>query len=118
MTWDTVNVLTIPWAGETAGKLAGKILDVLEMYRVGTCWVHYPFPCSVLAMYRLGTPPFAPSVWYSVRVQTQTTDAIGTTTPPRLRALPPSEGGPFGRYDTVLLSNRTPSGPRLGGMQC
>src|SRR5258705_9942993 len=62
MTWDTVNVLTIPWAGEIAGKLAGKILDVLEMYWVGTCWVHYPFPCDVLAMYRLGTPPLAPSV--------------------------------------------------------
>ena len=61
MTWDTVNVLTIPWAGEIAGKLAGKILDVLEMYWVGTGWVHYPFPCSVLAMYWLGTPPLAPS---------------------------------------------------------
>src|SRR5258707_14144893 len=61
MTWDTVNVLTIPWAGEIAGKLAGKILDVLEMYWVGTCWVHYPFPCNVLAMYWLRTPPLAPS---------------------------------------------------------
>ena len=67
MTWDTVNVLTIPWAGEIAGKLAGKILDVLEMYQVGTGWVHYPFPCSVLAMYRLGTPPLAPSDSYQAK---------------------------------------------------
>src|SRR5258705_9322351 len=69
MTWDTVNVLTIPWAGEIAGKLAGKILDVLKMYWVSTCWVHYPFPCSVLAMYRLGTPPLAPSVNREVMFQ-------------------------------------------------
>ena len=54
-------------------------------------------------------------VWYSVQVQVQTTDAIGTTTPQRLCALPPSEGWPFGRYDTVLLSDGTPSGPGLGG---
>ena len=61
MTWDTVNVLTISWAGKTVWKLAGKILNVLEMYRVGKCWVHCPFPCDVLAMYWLGTPPLAPS---------------------------------------------------------
>ena len=56
-------------------------------------------------------------VWYSVRVQTRTTDATGTTAPQRLCALPPSEGWPFGRYDTVLLSDGTPPGPGLGGMQ-
>ena len=62
MTRDTVNVLIISWAGKIAWKLVGKILNVLEMYRVGKCWVHCPFPCDVLAMYRLGTPPLAPSV--------------------------------------------------------
>ena len=62
MTWDTVNVLTISWAGKIAWKLVGKILNVLEMYQVGKCWVHCPFPCDVLVMYQLGTPPLAPSV--------------------------------------------------------
>ena len=61
MTWDTVNVLT-PWAGEIAWKLVGKILNVLEVYRVDKCWVHCPFPCNVPAMYQLSTPPLAPSV--------------------------------------------------------
>ena len=61
MTWDTVDVLIISWAGKIAWKLVGEILNVLEMYRVGKCWVHRPFPCDVLAMYRLGTPPLAPS---------------------------------------------------------
>ena len=69
MTWDTVNVLIISWAGKIAWKLVGTILNVLEMYRVGKCWVLCPFPCSVLAMYRLGTPPLAPSV----RVQVDST---------------------------------------------
>ena len=62
MTWDTVNVLIISWAGKIAWKLAGEILNVLEKYQVGKCWVHCPFPCNVLVMYRLGTPPLAPSV--------------------------------------------------------
>ena len=62
MTWDTVNVLIISWAGKIVWKLVGKILNVLEMYRVGKCWVHCPFPCNVLAMYQLSTPPLAPSV--------------------------------------------------------
>ena len=31
MTWDTVNVLTISWAGKTVWKLAGKILNVFEI---------------------------------------------------------------------------------------
>ena len=48
------------------GKLAGKILNVLEMYRVGTSWVHCPFPCDVFAMYRVGTPPLAPCARWSV----------------------------------------------------
>ena len=61
MTWDTVDVLIISWAGKIAWKLVGEILNVLEMYRVGKCWVHRPFPCDVLVMYWLGTPPLAPS---------------------------------------------------------
>jgi len=56
-------------------------------------------------------------VWYAVRVQIRTTDATGMTTPQRLCALPPSDGWPFGRYDTVLLSDGTPPGPGLRGMQ-
>ena len=62
MTWDTVNVLTIPQAREIVGKLAGKILNVLVMYQVGTCLVLCPFPCDVIDMYPPGTPVLAPSV--------------------------------------------------------
>ena len=62
MTWNTVNVLTIRQAREIVGKLAGKILDVLVMYRVGTCLVLCPFPCDVLDMYPPGTLVLAPSV--------------------------------------------------------
>jgi len=50
---------------EIAGKNAGKILNELEVYRVGTSPVHCPCPCSVFAVYRLGTPPFVPSVYSS-----------------------------------------------------
>ena len=57
------------------------------------------------------------NVWYSVRMQMRTTDATGTTAPQRMCALPSSEEWPFGRYDTVLLSNGTPLGPGLGGME-
>ena len=64
MIWDTVNVLIISWAGKVAWKLAGKILNVLEMYQVGKCWVHCPFPCDVLVMYQLSTPPLAPCVYW------------------------------------------------------
>ena len=56
-------------------------------------------------------------VWYSVRMQMRTTDAIGTTTPQRMCALPSSDKWPFGRYDTILISNGTPLGPGLGGME-
>jgi len=44
------------------GKPAGKILKIFVMYRVGTCMVHCPFPCDVLAMYQPGTLVIAPSV--------------------------------------------------------
>jgi len=56
-----VNVLTIPQARDTAGKLAGKILNVLGMDWVGTSQVLCPFPCNVLAMYRPSTLALAPS---------------------------------------------------------
>ena len=55
-------------------------------------------------------------VWHSVRMQMQTTDATDITTPQRVCASPPSKEWPFGRYDTVLLSNGTTPGPGLGGM--
>jgi len=61
VTWDTVNVLAVPQAREIAGKLAGKILNVLEVDQVGISQVHCPFPCSVLAVYQLGILVLAPS---------------------------------------------------------
>ena len=57
------------------------------------------------------------NVWYSIRMQMKTTDAVDITTPQRVCASPPSKEWPFGRYDTVLLSNGTPLGPGLGGME-
>ena len=61
MTWDAVNVLAVPQAREIAGKLAGKILNVLGMDWVGTSQVLCPFPCDVLVMYQPGTLDLAPS---------------------------------------------------------
>src|ERR1700760_2048572 len=65
MTWNTANVLQRnslnELLGNTAGKLAGKILNVPGVYRVGTSLVLYPFPCNVLAVYQLGTLALAPS---------------------------------------------------------
>ena len=57
-----MNVLDISQAREIGGTLAGKILNGLVMYQVGTCMVLCPFPCNVLAMYQLGTLALAPSV--------------------------------------------------------
>ena len=54
-------------------------------------------------------------VWYSVRMQMRTSDAEGITDPQRVSAAPPSSDWPFGRYDTVLISNGTEPGPGLGG---
>lgn len=54
-------------------------------------------------------------VWYSVRMQMRSSDAAGLTDPQRVRAMPATDGWPFGRYDTVLLSNGTMPGPGLGG---
>ena len=63
MTWNTVDVLGISCTGNTAMKLAWKILNVIAMYRMGFWWVLYPFPCNVLAVYLPGTPALAPSVY-------------------------------------------------------
>jgi hypothetical protein len=54
-------------------------------------------------------------VWHSVRMQMQTSDAEGVTDPQRVSAAPPSSDWPFGRYDTVLISNGAEPGPGLGG---
>ena len=61
MIWDT-ECTGHSQARETAGTLAGKILNVLVMYWVGTCMVFCLFPCDVLVMYQLSTPVLAPSV--------------------------------------------------------
>jgi hypothetical protein len=54
-------------------------------------------------------------VWYSVRMQMRTSDVEGITDPQRVCATPPSDGWPFGRYDTILITNGTEPGPGLGG---
>jgi len=54
-------------------------------------------------------------VWYSVRMQMRSSDTTGLTDPQRVSAIPATDDWPFGRYDTVLLSNGTLPGPRLGG---
>jgi len=54
-------------------------------------------------------------VWYSVRMQMRSSDATGLTDPQRVSAMPAVDNWPFGRYDTVLLSNGAALGPGLGG---
>ena len=54
-------------------------------------------------------------VWYSVRMQMRSSDATGLTDPQRVSALLVTDDWPFGRYDTVLLSNGMALGPGLGG---
>ena len=49
-------------------------------------------------------------------MQMRTSDVEGMTDPQRVCAAPPSDDWPFGRYDTVLISNGTEPGPGLGGM--
>ena len=61
MTGKTVNVLSISWAGETAKKLAGKILNVIAVYQVGIWQVLCPFPYNVFTVYPSRTPALAPS---------------------------------------------------------
>ena len=59
----TVNVLSICYTRETAGKLAGNILNVLMMYQMGICQVHCPCTYNVLTVYQVRTLGFVPSDW-------------------------------------------------------
>jgi hypothetical protein len=54
-------------------------------------------------------------VWFSVRMQMRSSDAIGMTDPQRVRASPTTDDWPCGRYDIILLSNGMAPGPGLGG---
>jgi hypothetical protein len=54
-------------------------------------------------------------VWYSARVQVQSTDSADASDPRRICAEPPSLEWPFGRYDTVLLSDGSAPGQGLRG---
>jgi hypothetical protein len=54
-------------------------------------------------------------VWYSTRIQVQSIDSTDPTVPRRVCAEPPSDEWPFGRYDTVLLSNGSTPGQGLYG---
>ena len=54
-------------------------------------------------------------VWYSARVQVRSTDSADVSTPCRICAEPPSFEWPFGRYDTVLLSDGSTPGQELHG---
>jgi len=65
VTWDTVNVLAVSQARKVAGKLAGEILNVLGMDKVGTSQVHCPFPCNVLVMSQPSKLALAPSESYN-----------------------------------------------------
>ena len=55
-------------------------------------------------------------VWYSTRVQVQSIDSTDVSVPHRVCAEPPSLEWPFGRYDTVLLSDGSAPGRGLHGM--
>ena len=61
MTRDTVNVLSIPRAGNTARKLVGNILNVLMMDQVGFSQVHCPCPYSVFTISWVRKLVFVPS---------------------------------------------------------
>ena len=54
-------------------------------------------------------------VWYSARVQVRSTDSMDVSDPQRVCAEPPSLEWPFGRYDTVLLSDGSAPGQGLHG---
>ena len=77
MIQDTVNALAVPQAREIAGKLAGKILNVLGMDQVGISQVLCPFPCDVLAMYQPGKLVLAPSVMRRFRTEIKEARAQG-----------------------------------------
>jgi hypothetical protein len=55
-------------------------------------------------------------VWYSARVQVRSVDSMDVSVPRRVCAEPPSPEWPFGRYDTVLLSDGSTLGRGLRGM--
>lgn len=55
-------------------------------------------------------------VWYSVRIQVRLTDSADVSDVRRVCAEPPSPDWPFGRYDTVLLSDGSAPGQGLHGM--
>ena len=107
MTWDTLNVLIISWAGKTAWKLVGKILNELEMYQVGKCWVRCPFPCDILAMYRLSTPPLAPSAWRPPSPN----EPSGLLSPHLHSTLPPESGRHSKNGDNAQSSPNAPLSP-------
>jgi len=79
-----------------------------------------------LSTFKIGQRRFSPTnadlpfshlqVWYSARVQVRSTDSTDTTVPRRVCAEPPSSAWPFGRYDTVLISNGSTPGQGLHGM--
>jgi len=54
-------------------------------------------------------------VWYSARIQVRSTDSTDASDPRRVCAEPPSLEWPFGRYDTVLLSDGSAPGQGLRG---
>ena len=54
-------------------------------------------------------------VWYSVQMQMCSSDVAGLTDPQWVSAMPATDNWPFGRYDTVLLSNGMTPGPGLEG---
>ena len=49
--------------GNTASKLARKILNLLAVYWVRLCSVYYPSPCSVLTVFLMGKLALASSDW-------------------------------------------------------
>ena len=54
-------------------------------------------------------------VWYSAWVQVRLADSTGVSNPGRICAKPPSPEWPFGRYDSVLISNGSTPGKGLRG---
>jgi hypothetical protein len=56
-------------------------------------------------------------VWHSTRIQVRSTDSTGSSDPHRVCAEPSSPDWPFGRYDTVLLSDGSASGQGLHGTE-
>ena len=54
-------------------------------------------------------------VWYLVRMQMRSSDATGLTEPQQVSAMLATDDWPFGRYDTILLSNGMAPGPGLVG---